>query len=66
MKPSLPPEYKDYRDIFSSAEYIKIAENPQTAYTINLIEGVIVSYKLIYHFSEKELRVLREYFEKNQ
>jgi hypothetical protein len=36
VKFSLPPKYKDYRDIFFSTEYIKIAENSQTAHTINL------------------------------
>jgi hypothetical protein len=28
MKSSLSPEYEDYGNIFFSAEYIKIAENP--------------------------------------
>jgi hypothetical protein len=66
VKPSLPPEYKNYRDIFSPAEYIKITENSQTAHTINLEKNTITPYKPIYYFSEKELRVLREYLEKNQ
>jgi hypothetical protein len=61
VKSSLPPKYKNYGDIFSSMEYIKIAENPQTAHIINLEEDAITFYKLIYHFSEKKLRVLREY-----
>jgi hypothetical protein len=65
MKPSLPPEYKNYKDIFSSAEYIKIAENPQTAHAINLEENTTAPYKPIYHLSEKKLRVLREYLKKN-
>jgi hypothetical protein len=65
MKSSLLSEYKDYRDVFSSAEYIERAENPQIAHTINLIEDIITHYRLIYHFSEKELRVLREYLKKN-
>jgi hypothetical protein len=43
---------------------MEIAENSQIAYTINLIEDIIAFYKLIYYFSEKELRVLREYFGK--
>jgi hypothetical protein len=65
VKSSLPSEYKNYGDIFSPAEYMEIAENPQTAYTINLKKNAITSYKLIYYFSEKKLRVLREYLEKN-
>jgi hypothetical protein len=28
VKPSLPPEYKDYGDVFFSAKYMEIAENP--------------------------------------
>jgi hypothetical protein len=65
MKSSFLSEYKDYGDIFSLIEYTKIAENPQTAYTIDLEEDIITFYKLIYHFSEKKLRVLREYLEEN-
>jgi hypothetical protein len=66
MKPLLPPEYKDYENIFSSAEYMKIAENPQTAHAINLEEDIITLYKLIYPLSEKKLRVLREYLKKSR
>jgi hypothetical protein len=65
VKFSFLPEYKDYGNIFSFIEYIEIAKNSQIAYTINLKENIIVFYKLIYYFSEKKLRVLREYFEKN-
>jgi hypothetical protein len=46
-------------------EYMKITENPQIAYTINLEKDIIIFYKLIYHLSEKELRVLHEYLKKN-
>jgi hypothetical protein len=66
MKFSLPPEYENYGDIFFPAEYIKIAENPQTAYTINLKENATALYKSIYHLSEKKLRILREYLKKSQ
>jgi hypothetical protein len=66
MKSLLPPEYKDYENIFSPAEYMKIAENPQIAYAINLEENIIAFYKLIYYFFEKELRVLREYLKESQ
>jgi hypothetical protein len=66
VKPSLPPEYKDYRNIFSPTEYMEITENPQTAHTINLEEDIIAFYKLIYYFFEKELRVLREYLKESQ
>jgi hypothetical protein len=65
VKLSFPPKYKNYRDIFSPAEYIKIAENPQIAHTINLIEDIIMFCKLIYYFSEKKLRVLREYLKES-
>jgi hypothetical protein len=65
VKSLFPPKYKDYGDIFSFTEYIEIAENPQTAHIINLEEDIITFYKLIYYFSEKELRVLREYFEES-
>jgi hypothetical protein len=32
---------------------------------INLVEDIIIFYKLIYYLSEKELRVLHEYLEEN-
>jgi hypothetical protein len=66
IKFSLPSEYEDYRNIFSSAEYIEIVKNSQTTYTINLTEDTIAFYKSIYHFFEKELRVLREYLKESQ
>jgi hypothetical protein len=66
MKLLLPPKYKDYKNIFSPAEYIKITENPQIAHIINLEENIIAFYKLIYHFSEKKLRILREYLKESQ
>jgi hypothetical protein len=66
VKSLLPPKYENYRNVFSFAEYIEITENPQTAYAINLEEDIIIFYKLIYYFSEKKLRILREYFEENQ
>jgi hypothetical protein len=47
MKFSFSLEYEDYKDIFSFTEYIEIAENSQTAYTINLEENIITPYKLI-------------------
>jgi hypothetical protein len=51
---------------FFPAEYMEIAENTQITHTIDLTENIIAFYKLIYYFSEKELRVLREYLEENQ
>jgi hypothetical protein len=66
MKFLLSPEYENYGDIFFPVKYIKIAENPQIAYTINLKENIITFYRLIYYLSEKELRILREYLKKNQ
>jgi hypothetical protein len=66
VKSSFPSEYENYRDIFSPAKYIEIAENPQTAHAINLKEDIITFYRSIYHLSEKKLRVLREYLEKSQ
>jgi hypothetical protein len=66
VKSLFSPEYKNYGNVFSPIKYIEIAENPQTAYTINLKENAITFYKLIYYLSEKKLRVLREYFKENQ
>jgi hypothetical protein len=51
---------------FFPAEYMEIAENTQITHTIDLTVNIIAFYKLIYYFSEKELRVLREYLEENQ
>jgi hypothetical protein len=66
IKSLLSLKYKNYKNIFSFTEYMEIAENPQITYTINLTEDATALYKLIYHLSEKELRVLREYLEKSQ
>jgi hypothetical protein len=66
VKSSLPPEYKNYGNIFFPAEYMEIAENPQTAYTINLEENTTIFYKSIYYLSEKKLRILREYLKESQ
>jgi hypothetical protein len=64
VKLLFPPKYKDYENIFFFMKYMKIAENSQIAYTIDLEEDIITFYKLIYYLSKKKLRVLREYLEK--
>jgi hypothetical protein len=66
VKPSLLPEYENYENIFFPAEYIEIAENPQTAHTINLEKDIIAPYKSIYYLSEKKLRVLHKYLKESQ
>jgi hypothetical protein len=53
-------------DVFSSKKYMEITENPQIMHAINPAENIITLYKSIYYFSEKKLRVLREYLKENQ
>jgi len=41
-------------------------ENARITYTINLEKNVKLSYRSIYIFSERELRILRDYFTKKK
>ena len=56
----LPPEYSDYRDVFSEKEANRLPPHVLHDYAIEL-KGGELPYGPIYNLSEKELKVLREY-----
>ena len=43
-----------------------MSERTQIAYTINLIKGIKIFYRPIYLLSERELRILRDYFKEKE
>ncbi len=43
-----------------------VPENTRVMYIINLEKGIEFLFKLIYSFSERELRILRDYFTKKE
>src|SRR6266498_4737633 len=55
-------EYEDFEDVFFKKECETVSENTRVTYIINLEEGTESLFKLIYLFSERELRILRDYF----
>ncbi len=59
-------EYEDFEDVFSKKEYETILESTRVTYIINLEEDIKSLFKLIYSFSERELRILRDYFTKKE
>jgi len=61
IKLILPLEYEDFEDIFSKKKYETVPESTRVTYIINLEEGTEPPFRLIYLFSEKELRILRDY-----
>ena len=61
-EPELPPEYKEFRDVFSEEEVNKLALRGRQDHTIK-IDGE-PPYGPIYNLSEKELKTLWEYLAK--
>ncbi len=58
----MPSEYEDFEDIFSKKKCETVPENTRITYIINLEKDIKFLFKLIYLLSERELRILREYF----
>ena len=58
----LPSEYENFEDIFSKKKYETVSENTRVTHLINLEEGTKSLFRLIYSLSERELRILRDYF----
>src|SRR5438034_6897758 len=61
-EPELPPEYKEFQDVFSEEEMNKLAPRGQQDHTIE-IDGEPL-YGPIYNLLEKELKTLWEYLAK--
>ncbi len=55
-------EYEDFEDIFSKKKYETVSESTRVTYTIDLEEGIKPPFKPIYSLSERELRILYDYF----
>ncbi len=55
-------EYEDFEDIFFKKECETVPESTRITYIINLKEDTESLFRLIYSFSERELRILRDYF----
>src|SRR6266536_6184599 len=58
----LPSEYKNFEDIFFKKKYETVPESTRVTYIINLEEDTKSLFGLIYSLSERELRILRDYF----
>ena len=62
----LPPEYKEYEDIFSKLPLEKgLPEHQPWDHWILLKEGTQPTFGLVYACSERELQVLKAYLEKS-
>ncbi len=55
-------EYEDFEDIFSKKKYETILKSTRVTYIINLKKNTESLFRLIYSLSERELRILRDYF----
>jgi Reverse transcriptase (RNA-dependent DNA polymerase) len=62
----LPPEYKDYADVFLEEEASKFPNSTRVEYSIPIKEGAEVPYNPIYQLREHKLGVLRDYLESSQ
>jgi hypothetical protein len=55
-------KYKTYEDIFLKKKCKTVSEKTGITHAINLEKGIKPLYSLIYTLSERELRILRDYF----
>jgi len=58
----LSSEYEDFEDIFFKKECETVLESRRITHVINLKEGIEFLFGLIYSLSERELRILCDYF----
>jgi hypothetical protein len=59
---TLLSKYKEYEDVFSKKKNKIISEKISVTHAIDLEKRARPSYKPIYALSERELRILRDYF----
>ena len=59
---TLPSEYENFENIFFKKEYETVLESTRVTHIIDLEEGIKSLFKLIYSLSERELRILYNYF----
>ena len=62
IEPTLPSKYKAYEDVFSKKECETVPDGTGITHAINLKERTKLLYSPIYTLSERELRILRDYF----
>ncbi len=62
----LPLDYEDFEDVFSKKECEIVPESTRVTYVIDLEENIKFLFKLIYSLSERELRILCDYFTKKE
>jgi hypothetical protein len=62
--PGFPKEYWKFENVFSEEKTNQLADYFLMHYIIN-IDDIISSYKFIYKLSENELKILKEYLNKN-
>ncbi len=55
-------EYKNFENIFFKKNCETVLESTRVTYVINLKKDIKPPFKLIYSLSERELRILRDYF----
>jgi hypothetical protein len=58
-EPALSVKYSEYADVFSEDKINNISSVTRTDHVINFEKNSIIFYKFIYHFSERELTVLK-------
>jgi hypothetical protein len=59
---TLLSKYREYEDVFSKKGCKIIQDITDITHAIDLKEGARLSHKPIYVLSERELRILRDYF----
>jgi hypothetical protein len=65
-EPALPIKYSEYADVFSENKINNISPITRIKYVINFEKNSIIFYKFIYHFSKRELIILRQYLIENE
>ncbi|SRR6266511_829943 len=66
IKLILSSEYEDFEDIFFKKECETVLGSTRITYIIDLKQGIESPFKLIYSLSERELRILHDYFIKKE
>jgi hypothetical protein len=61
---ALPPEFKDYEDVFSKEKAAALAAHGPQDLQIELIPGAQPPFRPLYNMSEAELVILRQYIQK--
>jgi hypothetical protein len=59
LESALPIKYSEYADVFSENEINNVPPVARIDYAINFEKNLIIFYKSIYYFSERELIVLK-------